>query len=864
MSKKQKKAALIARAKRKPQPEQDEPVKRAKFDFVNGAARTTNGASRLAKERREEIRRQGILAEMHRRNKVGGITDRRFGEDDPTMTPEERAMERFVREKQKAGRKSAIFDLEDDEDEIEELTHMGRPLEAQNNSKEIFDEHADVDSEGENRGKKRRRLSETMDGESETQEEPIPDRPKTRQEIMKEVVARSKLQKYERQKAKEDDDDLRAELDAGLADIYALLRDGKAPSRASKRPEMQMNPDRVALLNGKEREEADNEYNRRLRELALDKRSQPTGRTKTEEEKAEDDARRLRDLEEQRLRRMKGEDIEDSEPEDRGHGDDDFFDDGQPEQSNGIPMQQSRPDLDVEDEDDFIIDEDLIASGSDLEPIESDESSVEDAKEVADGDDQEFVTAQSTEGNGIRASTDPQLQSSLAFTFSCPQSHEELLALTKALPLQDLPTVVQRIRALYHPKLDSANKEKLAKFSTVLVEHIYHLANHKSRPPFSVLESLVRHIHSLAKAHANEVSEAFREQLRDIQKNRPMSLNPGDLLTLTAIGAIYPTSDHFHQVVTPAILSIARYLEHAIPKSIADLAKGTYLGTLCLDYQRLSKRYIPESVNYVLNAISMLAPIKPTEVFGPYPAHESPKSLRIDGFLKASDFGRRIDFWDIEFDPMTSAREAEEVKISLLNTQIALTARMAELWTGKSAYPEIIAPFSKALAHLSEEPCSSNLPSNTKVCQCPVALPSIRAYISQSLVKTILTAVNSDLQYAIHTRKPLALHNHRPLAIKTSIPRFEESYNPDKHYDLDTQRTEASKLKAEHKRERKAAIRELRGDARVTAELQLKEKKARDEAYEKKYRRLVAEIQGEEGHEAKVYEREKKARKRKG
>lgn len=81
---------------------------------------------------------------------------------------------------------------------------------------------------------------------------------------------------------------------------------------------------------------------------------------------------------------------------------------------------------------------------------------------------------------------------------------------------------------------------------------------------------------------------------------------------------------------------------------------------------------------------------------------------------------------------------------------------------------------------------------------------------------------------------------------------------------MDAQRTEASKLKAEHKRERKAAIRELRGDARVTAELQLKEKKARDEAYEKKYKRLVAEIQGEEGREAKAYEREKRARKRKG
>lgn len=37
---------------------------------------------------------------MQRRNKAGGIVDRRFGENDPTMTPEEKMLERFTKEKQ--------------------------------------------------------------------------------------------------------------------------------------------------------------------------------------------------------------------------------------------------------------------------------------------------------------------------------------------------------------------------------------------------------------------------------------------------------------------------------------------------------------------------------------------------------------------------------------------------------------------------------------------------------------------------------------------------------------------------------------------------------------------------------------------
>jgi nucleolar protein 14 len=110
-------------------------------------------------------------------------------------------------------------------------------------------------------------------------------------------------------------------------------------------------------------------------------------------------------------------------------------------------------------------------------------------------------------------------------------------------------------------------------------------------------------------------------------------------------------------------------------------------------------------------------------------------------------------------------------------------------------------------------------------------------------------------------RRPLALHNHRPLAIKTSIPKFEESYNPERHYDPDRERAAASKLKAEYKKERKGALRELRKDASFMARESLKQKKERDAEYERKFKRLVAEIQGEEGREAKGYEREKRLRK---
>ncbi|KAJ2972937.1 hypothetical protein NQ176_g6872 [Zarea fungicola] len=57
-------------------------------------------------------------------------------------------------------------------------------------------------------------------------------------------------------------------------------------------------------------------------------------------------------------------------------------------------------------------------------------------------------------------------------------------------------------------------------------------------------------------------------------------------------------------------------------------------------------------------------------------------------------------------------------------------------------------------------------------------------------------------------------------------------------------------------------MRELRKDANFMAREKLRTKIAKDEAYEKKFKRLVAEIQSEEGRESNIYEREKSARKR--
>lgn len=806
------------------------------------------------------------------------------------MTPEEKALERFVQEKQRGSKKGSLFDLEEAEED-NQLTHFGQSLSFNGPRVDDFDEadsglsddeHEEMDG---NRPRKRRRLSESDASDeylSAAEDGAQPDRPKTKKEVMSEVIAKSKLHKYERQQAKEDDDDLRAELDKGLPDLFALMRGtpyAPVPAPTPAGQSAKINPDRQALLDGKDRSQADKEYDERLHQMALEQRAKPTERTVTEEERLEREAQRLKELEEKRLRRMRGEhDIGDEETDEKSkelNGDEDV--DGEEDNTFGLGSgllghTGSWP-LDVEDEDDFLIEGSLVASGSDIDVSEDDETHNSDEYPSDNEDDHEFVqgllsnedagrqelnTSKST-GRGTNV-----VPSDLAYTYPCPQSHDELLEITKDIQIDDLPTVIQRIRALYHPKLQNKNNAKLAVFSSVLVDHVSFLANSPNHPPFSVLEMLIRHIHSLAKMFPEEVGRAFRSHLKPLYESRPTSPNPGDVVILTAIASIFPTSDHFHQVVTPAIMCMTRYLSQRVPQSLSDIATGTYLGSLCLQYQRLSKRYIPELVNYTLNALLALEPVKSKHIYGCFPRHESLPLLQV-GFDKevSENINRHLRFWDILPNPDATSEEKEYLKVALLDTNIAMIGSMADLWADKSAFCEVLDPASKILPHILSKSCSAKLNTTTVVSTNlqPRCLHSLSNFL-QSITGTTLSHLSTLLRQSSQSRQPLALHNHRPLAIKTSIPKFEDSYNPSKHYDPDRDRAELSKLKAEHKRERKGALRELRKVANFMAREGLREKKERDQAYEKKYKRLVAEIQGEEGREAKGYEREKAMRKK--
>lgn len=110
------------------------------------------------------------------------------------------------------------------------------------------------------------------------------------------------------------------------------------------------------------------------------------------------------------------------------------------------------------------------------------------------------------------------------------------------------------------------------------------------------------------------------------------------------------------------------------------------------------------------------------------------------------------------------------------------------------------------------------------------------------------------LKFARQSRRPLTLQSHKPIPIPSYVPKFDAGYQPGRHFDPDSERNEAAKLKALVRKEKKGAIRELRKDARFIAGEKARIQRERDDEYRTKINRITAGLEQERSEE-KRFER---------
>jgi nucleolar protein 14 len=479
---------------------------RAKYEVLGKRVKGTGRDVAQARAQAELKRRRTLGAEFRARNKSNDFRDRRLGEQDPSMSLEDKMMARFQTERKRKLRNAQLFalhdsDKEDAEDEDEAggdalfLTHQGRKItddyDAQN-ADGPMDEFDNDDEQG-------RQLDRDIvnklhfgggNGDGDKNEDGS-DRKKTHKEVMHEVMMKAKLFKAERQKTKANQEDVTEQLDQGFDDIRGMLE--FRPTRGSGR-------DKDA-----ERGPMD-EFDKLTRELAFEAKAKATERRLSPEEAAKKEHDRLEELERKRVARMKGEEEESDDSDDEGGKKR-----GKKGKKKGKKGEKKDPQLimmpptDDDLMDGYEVDKRFgaAAAGSDEEAEEGDDDEQEEEEEEeedsdADSDDddgekksnedeedeeeEDEVEDEVDADEGADAAEDKPVseEDALPFVFPCPETPEELRALfdehAKRSPAARA-LIVERLITYYSPRLSVANQQKMKRLFAILLRQFLRWAS---------------------------------------------------------------------------------------------------------------------------------------------------------------------------------------------------------------------------------------------------------------------------------------------------------------------------------------------------------------------------------------------------
>ncbi|AET41373.1 snoRNA-binding rRNA-processing protein NOP14 Ecym_8077 [Eremothecium cymbalariae DBVPG len=522
-------------------------VNRNKVQILTGdGSKVAVGKPGISKQIGEEQRKVAYEAKKAQRNRSGAVIDRRFGERNKNLTPEEIMLERFKREKLTQSRKvkRSLFNLDDEHDEDDNfgaLTHFGEAL-PDDFEVENIDEGGFLAAKGGS--------SDNFDSE--------PPRKRSKAEVMQEIISKSKYYKHERQKAQEKLTNEIEDLDEEFDDIMSELRVAPKPGKLS--------------LNEKPSQEI--EYDIKVKQLGLDKRAAPTDRTKTEEELNGEREQMRKKLEEDRLHRMHG--IYETSENDQGVEDlsNDFWAGSDVEEGeygefvNGIA--DSDDDVKLEDDD--------------QDPEGSEEVSSHKIKHINP------LPCPQTHDQLLELLGDNLLEEHPRVIKSVIRAYQPKLAEGNKERLGNFSGIILRHILFLAANDYSSNFEVVEKVQNSLISILKVMSEKYNEALSEVCREII-----------TEIQGRFKTR-------QYYGLSPSDLVFFSLVGFLFSTSDHYHLVVTPCNILLGELLEQIKLNSYEKIIFGAIIANIAMTYQRFAKRYIPELTYFLLKSLSSLYP----------------------------------------------------------------------------------------------------------------------------------------------------------------------------------------------------------------------------------------------------------------
>ncbi|CAG12449.1 unnamed protein product [Tetraodon nigroviridis] len=806
----------------------------------------------------KKYRKETLLKEYKQKHKSSKFIDRRFGEYDTKMAPEDKILQRFAMERKRAYDKKDVYNLNEDE----ELTHFGQSLAEM----EKFTDFVNSDDESEEKGLLSAELTASHFGggggllrkkpSGDQQEEDGSQRAKSRQELIEELILKSKQEKRERQAQKEEAQELTEKLDKEWKSIQALMVKKAPKGESDDKPEEKPKPE---------------EYDMMVRELGFEMKAQPSEKLKTPEELAREEREKLQKLEADRLRRMMGEEPANSTQQ-QGHMSADDLNDGfvlDSDDKKTLAYQDGK--WNIEDETKELQDEDEEEEeGGETEEEEeggSSEEGEEEGEEEEEEDDEDGHSDLESENESEAEEQNPEeketsakplsqeevkaqqeaAKSELPYTFAAPESLSELEALLRGHTPENQRLIVARTLKCNHPSLAVGNKLKLQvrqpphsaalrvylstscpsqKLFGFLLEYVGDLAS-RTPPELTAVDKLIPELYNLCQmfpeAACKDVQSILGDAAHSMEevlevKGRAAFPSLDMLVYLKVTALLFPTSDFRHPVTTPALLYISQALTRVgathrrnLPpaalcpvRSLQDVTSGLVLCCLAVEYVSFSKRFMPELVNFLLGILHLA--VRDKAALGYTVAPPFRAAGKLTDLLVLSD-SESCRSWSKKSLPLSSCQslvldtdlERDHHRLMCLCVCLDLVKRCCLLYKDLVSFTVILQPIRSLLSkHLTAQ-----------------ALPGTL----QELHKEILEIIDSAP--VAHPR--LVFEKKKPIPLKLLTPKIVEVLDYGKKRGCTREEREKERLKHKYKKEFKGALRELRKDSSFLAREKLSE-----------------------------------------
>nr|XP_020671634.1 nucleolar protein 14 [Pogona vitticeps] len=616
-------------------------VNRQKFHILGRKTKHDVGLPGVMRSKAHKKRTQTLLKEYKEKEKSNVFKDKRFGEYDTKISPEEKMMKRFALEQQKKYEKKDIYNLNEEED----LTHYGHSLA----NIEKFDDIVNSDSDTEERGILSADLTATHFGgggllrkKTSIEQQDEENKKKSRKELIEELIAKSKQEKRERQTQRENTEELTEKLNTEWKEIQELLFHKTSKSQTQNQMEEKPKPD---------------EYDIIVRELGFEMKVLPSNRMKTEEELAKEEQERLQQLEADRIRRMHGKD----EPEVKKSG-----------------KHISADDL----ADGFLLDKDdrhflsyKVLFCQNFQPYY-----------VKVYQMFFFITIAPESYEQLKAlllerSIDEQL---LVIERIQKSNHPSLAVGNKAKLEKLFEFLLEYVGELARkepPDLKTIDK---------LIPTLYDLCQMFPKAAADNIKFILQ--------------DAVHE-MEKIQEVKSHALFPGldMLIYLKIIALLFPTSDFWHPVVTPSLVYMSQLLTKCPVTTVQDVMKGLFICCLFLEYISLSQRFVPELLNFLLKILHMATPKK--EVQGLTLVHPFASLGKQSDVLVVCDKAdietwqkQRFSLHIMTSSTENNRTEVNHLRLSCLSLCLELVKKCAVLYGSLSSFLEIVQPFIKLLS----------------------------------------------------------------------------------------------------------------------------------------------------------------------